>query len=96
MIDDAKENTLAYTTFPKERLVKSHSTNPIKRLNGKIKRRTDVAGVFPNEKPFTRLIGDVLLEQNDERAVRRARYMTLKSIGSLGDDKVLLPPAVAV
>jgi hypothetical protein len=69
---------LAYMTFPKEHRVKIHSTNPIERLNGEIKRRTDVVGIFPNEDAITRLIGAILLEQNDEWAVQRARYMTLE------------------
>lgn len=53
-------------TFPKKHRVKIHSTNPIERLNGEIKRRTDVVGIFPNEGAITRLIGAILLEQNDE------------------------------
>lgn len=50
-----------------------HSTNPIKRLNGEIKRRTDVVGIFPNYDVIVRLIGALLLEQNDDWAVQRAR-----------------------
>ncbi|MET4279543.1 hypothetical protein ABIB68_007882 [Bradyrhizobium sp. F1.2.2] len=53
-------------------------TNPIERLNGEIKRRTEMVGIFPNEDAIVRLIGAILLEQNDEWAVQRARYMTLE------------------
>jgi putative transposase len=95
MMDEAEEDVLAYMTFPKEHRAKLHSTNPIERLNGEIKRRADVVGIFPNEKAITRLIGAVLLEQNDEWAVQRARYMTLESIAPLGDDGAILLPAVA-
>ena len=82
-------------TFPKEHRAKIHSTNPIERLNGEIKRRTEVVGIFPNEEAITRLIGAILLEQNDEWAVQRGRYMTLETIAQLGDGFTIKLPAVA-
>ncbi len=81
LMDEAEPDVLAYMTFPKEHRAKLHSTNPIERLNGEIKRRTEVVGIFPNENAITRLVGAILLEQNDEWAVQRARYMTLPSWG---------------
>ena len=59
------------------------------RLNGEIKRRTDVVGIFPNDDAIIRLVGALLLEQNDEWAVQRARYMTLETIAPIGDDPVI-------
>jgi putative transposase len=76
----AEPDVLAYMTFPKEHRAKLHSTNPIERLNGEIKRRTEVVGIFPNDDAIVRLVGALLLEQNDEWAVQRARYMTLETI----------------
>ena len=81
--------------LPKEHRAKLHSTNPIERLNGEIKRRTDVVGIFPNEDAITRLIGALLLEQNDEWAVQRGRYMSLETIAPLSDDPIIKLPAVA-
>jgi putative transposase len=62
---------------------------------GKIKRRTEVVGIFPNEAAIVRLVGALLLEQNDEWAVQRGRYMTLETIANLSDDPIVRLPAVA-
>jgi transposase-like protein len=95
LMDQAETDVLAYMSFPLAHRPKLHSTNPIERLNGEIKRRTDVVGIFPNEDAITRLIGAILLEQNDEWAVQRARYMTLETIAPLSDDPIVSLPAVA-
>jgi len=95
MMDEMEEDVLAYMGFPKEHRTKIHSTNPIERLNGEIKRRTDVVGIFPNEAAIRRLVGAILLEQNDEWAVQRGRYMTLETIAGLCDEPVIKLPAVA-
>jgi transposase-like protein len=96
LMDAAEADVLAYMTFPKEHRTKLHSTNPIERLNGEIKRRTNVVGIFPNAAAIRRLIGAILLEQNDEWAVQRARYMSLETIAPITDnDLVELPPQAA-
>jgi transposase-like protein len=78
-MDDAEPDVLS---FPAPHRAKLHSTNPIERVNGEAKRRT--VGIFPNEGAIVRLVGAILLEQNDEWAVRRARYGTLKCIAPSG------------
>ena len=70
-------------------------TNPIERPNGEIKRRTNVIGIFPNEDAIVRLVGAILMEQNDEWAVQRSRFMTLESLAALSDDPIVKLPAVA-
>ena len=94
LMDEAEHDVLAYMTFPKEHRQKLHSTNPIERLHAEVKRRTNVVGIFPNEAAITRLVGAILLEQNDEWAVSR-RYMTLESIAPLSDGVPITLPTVA-
>ena len=92
-MDEAEVDVLAYMDFPAAHWTKLHSTNSLERLNGEVKRRTDVVGIFPNEEAIYRLVGAILLEQNDEWSVQRARYMTLETIATLSDDAtVSLPP----
>ena len=94
-LDEAETDVLAYMSFPAAHRAKLHSTNPIERLNGEIKRRTEVVGIFPNEDAILRLVGAILLEQNDEWAVQRARYMSLETIAPLSDDPAVSLPAIA-
>jgi transposase-like protein len=81
-MDEAEDDVLAYMSFPAEHWSKIHSTNGLERLNGEVKRRTEVVGIFPNDDALIRLIGAILLEQNDEWAVQRARYMTLETMAT--------------
>jgi len=91
-LDEAETDVLAYMSFPAAHRLKLHSTNSLERLNGEIKRRTEVVGIFPNEDAVIRLVGAILLEQNDEWAVQRSRYMTLETIGVLSDDPLVSLP----
>ena len=95
LLDEAETDVLAYMSFPLAHRAKLHSTNPLERVNGEIKRRTEVVGIFPNEAAIIRLVGAILLEQNDEWAVQRARYMTLETIAPISDDPTISLPAMA-
>ena len=94
LMDEAEDDVLAHMAFPKHHWAKLHSTNPLERLNGEIKRRTNVVAIFPNERAIVRLVGAMLLEQNDEWAVQR-RYMTLETLDGLSDDANRKPRKIA-
>ena len=94
LMDSAEEDVLAYMSFPATHRAKLHSTNSIERLNGEIKRRTDVVGIFPNEAAVVRLVGAILLEQSDEWATQRSRYMTLETVAAVSDTATVRLSAV--
>jgi putative transposase len=89
LMDESEHEVLAYMAFPVQHRTKLHSTNPLERLNKEVKRRADVVGIFPGEPSITRLIGAVLLEQNDEWQIGH-RYMQLEGMAELAS-----PPAEA-
>ncbi len=86
LMEEAEADVLAFMSFPKAHRTQIHSTNPLERLNAEIKRRTDVVGIFPNEAAVTRLVGALLLEQNDEWQLQR-RYMALEPLRALADNQ---------
>ena len=94
MMDASREDVLAYMAFPREHWPQIASTNPIERVNGEVKRRADVVGIFPNERAIIRLVGALMLEQTDEWAVTR-RYMSLESLEPMSNDPIISLPAVA-
>lgn len=80
LLEDAAEDVLAYRHLPLEHQRQLHSTNPLERLNKEIKRRTNVVGIFPNPAALLRLVGAILLEQDDEWAVADRRYFRPESM----------------
>ncbi len=93
LMDRAEQDVLAFMSFPKAHRTQIHSTNPLERLNAEIKRRTDVVGIFPNEPAITRLVGALLLEQNDEWQLQR-RYMQLEGLQALSENQTARLSAV--
>ena len=78
-MDTSRDDVLVYMSFPREHGAQIASTNPLERLNGEVKRRSDVVGIFPSDRAAVRLVGALMLEQTDEWAVSR-RYMSLESL----------------
>jgi putative transposase len=99
LMDESEHDVLAYMGFPAQHRAKLHSTNPLERLNKEVKRRADVVGIFPSEPSIVRLIGAVLLEQNDEWQLRH-RYMQVEAMAELASpaaeaEPALIPPEAA-
>ncbi len=86
MLDEAENDVLAFMDFPRAHRKQIASTNPLERLNAEIKRRTDVVGIFPNDAAIVRLVGALLLEQNDEWQLQR-RYLSLEGLGAISDNQ---------
>jgi transposase-like protein len=79
---DASDDILAFTHFPAAHWKKIWSTNPLERLNGAIKRRTNVVGIFPNDNSVARLI-TVVVESHDEWQLSGRRYLSEESMAKL-------------
>src|SRR5512132_117515 len=85
LLEDAEEDLLAFYAFPAMHWPKLRSTNPLERVNREVGRRTDVVGIFPNDKALIRLATSVVIEQNDEWLVGH-RYLSNHSLEAVLDD----------
>jgi len=98
LMDASEADVLAYMAFPAQHRTRLHSTNPLERLNKELKRRADVVGIFPTVASSSRLLGAVLLEQNDEWSVQ-TRYMQVEAMAELAAtdtaDPIQIPPLAA-
>src|SRR4051794_21380051 len=84
LLEEAQDDLLAFYAFPADHWPKLRSTNPLERVNREIGRRTDVVGIFPNDRSLIRLAASVVIEQNDEWLVGR-RYLSNHSLEALLD-----------
>ena len=83
LLEEAAEDVLAYRRFPSEHQRQLHSTNVLERLNKEIKRRSNVVGIFPSPKSTLRLVGALLLEQDEEWSIAERRYFSVESMKQL-------------
>jgi transposase-like protein len=77
-LEEAEEDLIAFYGFPCEHRSKLRSTNPLERVDKEIGRRTDVVGIFPDDAAAIRLVGALLIEQNDEWLIAR-RHLSEES-----------------
>lgn len=94
IMDASREDVLAYMAFPKDHWAQIAPINQLERVHKEIKRRADVIGIFPNDASVIRLVGALMLEQNDECVVSR-RYMTLETIGAVSHNPIVSLPGLA-
>jgi transposase-like protein len=85
LLEEAEDDLLAFYAFPTDHRTKLRSTNPLERFNREIGRRTDVVGIFPNDRSLIRLAASVVIEQNDEWLVGR-RYLSNHSMDAILTD----------
>jgi transposase-like protein len=85
LLSEAEEDLLGFYLFPPDHWPKLRSTNPLERVNREIGRRTDVVGIFPNDRSLIRLAASVVIEQNDEWLVGH-RYLSQHSLDAILTD----------
>ena len=90
MLEEAEEDILAFYGFPSEHWPKLRSTNPLERFNREIGRRTDVVGIFPDDRSLIRLVSMLAIEANDEWLVGRS-YISLQSMEPLLEERLHRP-----
>jgi transposase-like protein len=90
LLEEAEEDVLAFYSFPADHRRKIRSTNPLERVNREIGRRTDVVGIFPNDRALLRLAASLVIEQNDEWLVGR-RYLSARAMEPLLEERLRRP-----
>jgi putative transposase len=95
MLEEAEDDILAFYSFPADHWRKLRSTNPLERLNREIGRRTDVVGIFPDDRSLIRLATMLCIEQNDEWLVGR-RYLSAGSMEPLLEERLHRPDSEEV
>jgi len=90
VVEAAGESVLSYMDFPPSHWSRIYSTNPLERLNKEVRRRSNVIGIFPDDASVERLIGNVLLEIDDDDWHDGRRYFSRESMAMLSDPELQL------
>ena len=71
------DDAMTVMRLPEQMRRRARTSNYLERLNKEIKRRSNVVGVFPNGGSVIRLVGALLMEENDRwAAMSKAHYST--------------------
>lgn len=91
LLAEAEADVTAYADFPRPHWRKIASTNPLERVNKKIKRRSNVVGIFPDDASVLRLVGAVLAEVHDDWQTTDRRYLSEGSMKLTGQQPKEIP-----
>ena len=86
LLEESEDDLLSFYRFPSAHWPKLRSTNNLERVNKEIARRSDVVGIFPNDRSVIRLVGALLIEQSDEWLLARG-YLSQESIALVLEDQ---------
>lgn len=93
-MDACREDVLAPINFPREHPPRIAGATPPERVSEKVERRSDVIGILPEDKAILRLLGALMIETEDERAVVR-RDTGPEALGRIDYAGHVRSPAVA-
>ncbi|WP_024864735.1 IS256 family transposase [Butyrivibrio sp. FCS014] len=74
LLDNGFEDAMTVYMLPENTWRHLRTSNTIERLNRELKRRSDVIQIFPNEASLLRLMGSVLIDQNDILLMKRTSF----------------------
>ena len=89
-LDNGFESVMTVMALPERMRRFYRTTNYLERLNKEIKRRSNVIGVFPNVQSIIRIMGSVLLEQNDMYMAQNKIPLTRKDFDELNNSSAKL------
>ena len=77
LLDTGFEDAMTIYMLPERMQPHLRTSNTIERLNRELKRRSDVIQIFPNSASLLRLMGSVIIDQNDIMLMKRMCFGTI-------------------